>query len=310
MFRIITIRAITALVVGAGIVCCAVRCGPIHPAQPGPPPKTRVKIAVMPRYSPYTMSKSYRPLIKYLREETGYDIRYVSSVGYRGFLSAVESTGADIAFLNPLAYVTLHKTRGAYPLVIALEPDFTVGPPRAQYRGVILARTDAGINSVSDLRGKIIVTGSEMAVAGYLAPKALCRQEGVDIDKEATVAVCPTQEQVIHRLRQGRAQAGFVREGIWEEASTSSLATADIKPIAYTVMYPGWCVCALGDTDQGIAQTVKRALLKLDWRDSRYRAVLKDEVEEIETGLRGFVEADDKEYDSVRDLLQSLKMPY
>lgn len=250
------------------------------------------------------MTKRYMPLVKYLRQETGYDVSYVSAVGYRGFLSAVERTGADLAFVNPVAYVALHKTRGAYPLVMAREPDFTGGPPQAKYQGIILARADSGITRIADLKGKIIATGSETAVAGYLAPKALCRQEGLDIDREATVVVCPTQEDVIKRLRQGRADAGFVREGIWQEAITSSPASTHIRPVAYTMMFPGWCACALGDTDESVAQTVKEALLKLDWSKPQYRVVLD------QAGLRGFVEADDKEYDDVRNLLEDEGIPY
>jgi len=289
--------------VGAVIVCCAVGCGQIHPTKLSLPPKTKVKIAIMPRYSAYTMSRRYMPLVKYLREETGYDVSYVSAVGYRGFLSAVESTDADFAFVNPVAYATLRKTRQAYLLVIALEPDFAGGPPRTKYRGVILARADSGITRIADLRGKIIATGSELAVAGYLAPKALCRQEGLDIDKEATVVVCPSQEQVIDRLRQGRAAAGFVREGIWQEALGES-SGADIKPVAYTMMFPGWCICALGDTDKEVAEAVKQALLNLDWSTPQCRPVL------IQTGLRGFVEIADEEYDVVRSLLTNLRIPY
>ncbi len=283
---------------------CAAGCGPIHPVESAPPPKPVVKIAIMPRYSPYTMTKRYMPLVKYLRQETGYDISYVSAVGYRGFLSAVERADADLVFVNPMAYVTLQKTRGAYPLVIAVEPDFAGGVPRTRYRGVILTRANSGITRIADLKGKIIATGSEMAVAGYLAPKALCRQEGLDIDQDATITVCPTQEDVIKRLRQGRVQVGFVREAIWQEAVTSGSPSTELRPIAYTMMFPGWCVCALGDTDESVAQTAKEALLKLDWSRLQSRTVLG------QAGLRGFVEADDEEYGTVRHLLQSLRMPY
>ena len=304
MSRTAIIRAITGLLLTAAIGWCLGGCGPIHPPKPGPPPKPVVRIAIMPRYSPYTQSQRYRPLVEYLREETGYDIRPRSAVGYRGFLSAVENTDADFALVNPVAYIILRKTRDAYPLAIALEPDFTGGPARAKNRGVILARADSGITSIADLKGKVIATGSEMAVAGYLAPKALCLQHGLDIDKEATVAVCPSQEDVIKRLRQGRAAAGFVREAIWQEAAGSSLLNSDIVPIAYSRMYPGWSVCAVGDVDKGIAETVKRALLALDWDDVAHKEVL------LETGLRGFVETSDEEYNVVRALLTNIRMPY
>jgi len=260
-----------------------------------------VKIAIMPRYSPYRQGKRFMPLIKYLRQETGYNISYVSALGYRNFLSAVESADADFVFANPVVYLILHKTRGAYPLAIATEPDFTGGPPRSQYRGVILARADRGISSIADLKGKVIAVGSEMAVAGHLAPQAVCLQHGLDITTDATVAVCPTQEHVIDRLRRGRADGGFVRENIWQEVAVDN---PGIQPVEYTTMFPGWCVCALGDTDRAVAETLKETLLGLDYRMKEHGQVL------VPTGFRGFIEIGDEEYTSVRELMAAVGVPY
>jgi len=250
------------------------------------------------------MSKRYMPLVKHLRSETSYDIRYISAVGYSSFLSAVEQADADFAFVNPVAYVTLHKTRGAYPLVMTREPDFAGGPPRGTYRGVILARADSGIASIGDLKGKIIASAPQMAVAGYLAPVAVCRRRGLNVSQQATVVACPTQEDVLKRLQGGRADAGFVREDIWREAVVSEAAAVELRPVAYTEPYPGWCICAMGDTSPAVAQMVKRALLGLDWDNPNHKTMLRA------SGLQGFAEASDEQYNGVRRLLAELGVPY
>lgn len=301
MSRNISIRAITGLIAGAVILCCAAGCGPSHRVESAAAPKVSVKIAIMPRYSPYRQGKRFMPLVKYLRQETGYNISYVSAIGYHNFLSAVESADADFVLGNPVVYLMLNKTRGAYPLAIATEPDFTGGPPRSQYRGVILARADRGITRIADLKGKVIAVGSEMAVAGHLAPQDVCLQYGLDITKDATVVVCPTQEHVIDRLRRGRADAGFVREEIWQEVAADN---PGIHPVEYTAMFPGWSVCALGDTDPAVAETLKETLLGLDYRIEEHGKVL------IPTGFRSFVEIGDEEYQSVRELMAALGTPY
>jgi len=244
------------------------------------------------------------PLIRYLSRETGCDVRYISAIGYPGFLSAVEQADADFAFVNPLAYVMLHKTQGAYPLVMTEDPDFAGGPPRATYRGVILARADSGIGSIADLRGNIIAAGPQMAIAGRVAPQALCRRAGVDVTRQATVVGCPTQEDVLKRLQGSRADAGFVREDIWREAVGGGPTGTELIPIAYTEAYPGWCACVMGDTAPAVAQMVKRALLELDWDNPNHKTILRA------TGLRGFVEASDEQYNVVRRLLDELGIPY
>ncbi|MCK4322920.1 MAG: phosphate/phosphite/phosphonate ABC transporter substrate-binding protein [Armatimonadetes bacterium] len=288
----------------ATILCWTTGCGRVHPGEPAVRAQPTVKIAFMPRYSLQTMAKRYMPLVKYLRRETDYDIRYISAVGYSGFLSAVEQADAEFAFVNPVAYVTLHKTRGAYPLVMTQEPDFAGGPPRATYRGVILARADSGISNIADLRGKIIASAPQMAVAGYLAPVAVCRRHGLNVSQQATVVACPTQEDVLKRLQGGRADAGFVREGIWREAVGGGPTGTELSPIAYTETYPGWCICAMGDTDPNMAEALKQKLMDLNREDLAHRNVLRD------AGLHGFVEASDEQYNAVRRLLAEIGVPY
>ncbi len=292
--------AIIGFVVTATLLCWTTGCGRVHPGEPAVRAQPAVKIAIMPRYSLQTMSKRYMPLVKHLRSETSYDIRYISAVGYSSFLSAVEQADADFAFVNPVAYVTLRKTRGAYPLVMTQDPDFAGGPPRATYRGVILVRADSGIANIADLRGNIIASAPQMAVAGYLAPVALCRRQGLNVSRQATVVACPTQEDVLKRLQGGRADAGFVREDIWREAVGGGPTGTELSPIAYTETYPGWCICAMGDTDPAMAEVVKQELLELKWDDGVLGAA----------SLHGFVEASDEQYNIVRRLLAELGIPY
>jgi len=261
-------RAIIAFLVTGLLLCGTTSCRRVHPGEPT------------------------------------YDVRYISAVGYSSFLSAVEQSNAEFAFVNPVAYVSLHKTRGAYPLVVTQAPDFAGGPPLATYRGVILARADSGIANIADLRGKIIASGPQMAVAGYIAPVAVCQRHGLNVSQQATVVTCPTQEDVLKRLQGGKADAGFVREGIWREALASGPEGAKLKPVAYTESYPGWCICAMGDTDPAVAQMVKRALLELDWDNPNHKTTLRA------SGLHGFVEANDEQYDIVRRVLAEIGVPY
>ena len=300
-FGVLTMVGLAAVAV---VLCCVAGCRGIHPLESAAAPRVAVKIAIMPRYGPQSMARRYMPLVKYLRAETGYDITYVSAMCYRDFLGAIERTGADFAFASPIAYVTLHKTQAARPLLVALEPDFAGGPPQPAYRGVILARADSGIAGITDLKGKVIASALKMSLAGYIAPQVLARERGLDLTKEATVAVCPSQEQVIERLCSGRAAAGFLRESVWEEALESGSACANIAPVGYTMLLPGWCVSEMGDTDPVVVQTVKRALLGLDWDNPAHRTILR------ECGLRGFAETSDQQYEPVRRLLERAEIPY
>jgi phosphonate transport system substrate-binding protein len=254
-----------------------------------------VRLCVLPRYSPRSMSQRYAPLAEYLSEATGYDVRYVASLNYETYPKTVEWSGVDIGFHNPLVQVALAKSRGARPLLMATEPT-----GEAWYRGVIIARMAAGIRTLGDLRGKRIATASRLALAGYVAQQALCQDAGVDLDRECAVVLVRGQEQAVAHVAEGRADAAFVAESIWLAAQDTA-AAAKLDIIAYTEYLPGWCVAVFPDANAPAAEAIKQALLALKPPHGR---VLLGPMD-----TSGFVETTEADYEPARRLAAKLDIP-
>ncbi len=291
LIRILSLLTLSGLLAGVAAGCI----GPAPPPQPG---QVRVKISVQPVYSLPLMSQKYSPLIDYLSRETGYEVQFVSAMSYSGYFATLESNQVDIGFQNPIAYVTLTKTRGAYPLAKEIRPD-----GRALYRGVIITHRSSEIKTVHDLRGKKVMIASRRALAGYMAQALLCQENGLDVEQDMKVILAGTQEEVVTGVYHRVAEAGFVREDILPLIA-ERIDLEEIKVIAYTDYFPTWCVAGFRNTDPVIAETVKRALLKLDKEVPEHRKILDA------AGLSGFAEAVDAEYDKVRQLLDRLDIPY
>jgi len=264
----------------------------------GPERPRVVRIAIQPVYSLAVMSGKYRPLIDYLSEETGYRMEQVSSLSQTNYLSAIEGAQADIAFLNPLLYLQAAKTKGAYPLARVINRDGT-----DRYRGVIIARADSGISSLQDLRGCVAMTSSRRGVAGYLAQYQLLRENSIDPDRDLTVVVARTQDEVLRSVFERKVKVGFVRE----DALTTGGPAIDprqMRIIAHTEFFPTWCFVAFKTTDPAVAEAVRQALLSLDAQDAKHRRILE------QAGAAGFVAASDADYDSVRRIVAELDLPY
>jgi phosphate/phosphite/phosphonate ABC transporter binding protein len=258
-----------------------------------------VKVSIQPKYSLSIMSKSYSPIIRYLSEETGYKIRLVSALSYSSYFHTLEANQVDIAFQNPLAYVILQKTRGAYPLVKMIE-FYGID----QYRGMIITHQESGIEKIEELKGKKVAVASRKALGGYLGQALLCQENGIDdVEKELSIVSMRTQDDVVFSVYRQNVDAGFVREDALREVR-GRIDLGKIKFVEHTDYFPAWCVTAFRSTKPEVAEKIKKALLKLDVKTPKQRDILEA------MGVAGFIEAKDSDYKVVRDMMDKLNIPY
>ena len=271
--------------------------GCIAPSPPKPGKKL-VKISVQPIYSLHLMSQRYSPLFRYLADETGYDIRVVSAMSYDNYLPTLEANQVHLGIQNPLAYITLAKTRAAHPLAKMVELN-----GNALYRGIIIARKDSGIQKIEDLRGRTAAASSRRAIGGFFAQAYHCRQHGLDVNKDLRLSFVDTQDGVVNAVYQGKVKVGFVREDALAPLKDRIDLNA-ITAIAHTDYYPTWCVAAFAETPPEVEREITRALLNLDPEKPEHRGILKA------IGIAGFQEASDLDYDILRKALDGLSLPY
>jgi len=258
----------------------------------------KVKMSVLPVYSLPLMTQRFIPLINYLAETTGYKIEYVSTLSYETYLATLESAQVDIGYQNPFIYVILAKTKGAYPLVKAV--DFS---GNSEYRGAIITHISSGIETILSLRGKRVMAASKKAVGGYLAQASLCVQNGIDPEKDLTVILAKSQDEVISKVYQQRVDAGFVREDALR-AMKDKIDLNKIKILSFTEYFPGWCFAAFSHTDKNVAKKIEQALLELNKNNPAHYRIL----ERAEVG--GFIETSDIDYEIIREKAKILKIPF
>jgi len=258
----------------------------------------KVKMSILPVYSLPLMTQRFVPLINYLAETTGYKIEYVSTLSYETYLATLESAQVDIAYQNPFIYVILAKTKGAYPLVKAV--DFS---GNSEYRGAIITHIKSGIETILSLRGKRVMVASKKAVGGYLAQASLCVQNGISPEKDLTIILAKSQDEVISKVYQQRVDAGFVREDALR-AMKDKIDLNKIKILSFTEYFPGWCFAAFSQTDKNVAKKIEQALLELNKNNpAHYRILERAEVS-------GFIKTSDVDYEIIREKAKILKIPF
>ena len=213
----------------------------------------------------------FRPLAEYLAAHLG-------SVGIgRGRVVVVDSLSTMVNELDagkvdiyidspfPVGFVVQHSdTR-------VLLRRFKRGAK--DYRSVLFSRADEGIETLADLRGRVIAFGEPFSTTGYILPKAALVSDGFKLvnfeDPAATVpddeigyVFSNDAENTMVWVLKGKVTAGAVNEDYFQALAGSRIG--ELKILYRSKAVPRNIVCARGDLDPEIVRAVVGVLLGMD----------------------------------------------
>ena len=131
------------------LLACAVLCpstaAPVEEALP-----KELRIVFIAYENPDQLVDDVRPVVAYLEGHLGIGIKHFVAIDYAGVVEALRNKTVDMGFMGALQYVMAHEQSGAYPILGELYNG------ESYYVSRIFVRTDSGIKSPSDLKGKTI----------------------------------------------------------------------------------------------------------------------------------------------------------
>jgi phosphonate transport system substrate-binding protein len=163
-------------------------------------PDSPIRLALVPSQEAGKIINSADKLMAYLHEKTGYSfVAYMPA----NYIVAVEGFGndkADLAVLNTFSYVLARSKYGATAAlkIIRRNGDTTYG-------GQFLTRAGSGIASVRDLHGKRVAFTDPASASGYILPKAMLREQGIEPAQEV---FAQRHDNVVMMIYQGQVDAG------------------------------------------------------------------------------------------------------
>jgi len=141
--------------------------------------KKPITLAVFPCSDVVMNFKKFQPLVKYLKEETGLNIRLVVPEDAAEFERVIKNENINFAFLDPHMYVRFASLFDKGTLLRALTREGATS-----LSGVVIARKDGNINKLENLIGKSVMFGSKLSAAKWVAAKSLFEENGINIDKD------------------------------------------------------------------------------------------------------------------------------
>ncbi len=244
--------------------------------------------------------KRSQPLIRYLERELGMRVRFQFAKDYGAMIEGMEKKIYDLVLLGPKSYVEGHERAGYYAI---LKP---IRHGSATYRSLIIVRKDSGINTLSDLKGKSFCFTDKESASGYLYPKVFLLKGGINPDRDfESVSFIGTHDGVVLNVYHKNFSAG----ACFDDARKSAFKDEpekieELKIIARTPPISNEPFAVRPDLDKELVEKISKAFLKLG-QSPEGRKIL--EALYPGTGLEGYAEARDSDYDVVREMEKLLK---
>jgi phosphonate transport system substrate-binding protein len=264
------------------------------------PVPQKITYAYLPQYSQQVSLERHQDLVSFLKEKTGLDMVQVFPEDFDDHMKKVGSGEIDISFSNPFVYIKIAHLYGAEAFARIIEKE-----GNEMFRGEICVRKDSPIQSIADLKGKRIMAVSLSSAGGYLFQKAMLLEAGIDPDEDLTVDFAKgvgKQEEAFLAVYSGDCDACFVREGTRTVVMKDKVDISKVRVLAYTPWYPGWVYAGRKGLDPDIVNTIKSAMLMLDFKDPEDKVILE------KAKFVKIVSSEDKDFDSIRKLATRLNL--
>ena len=128
-----------------------------------------VSLAFTPSQESATIATNGAAIKAALEKATGLAWKVTTMTSYAAQVEGMCSGSIDVGFFAPLQMTLLLSKSCGTPVLGALRKDDT-GALATTYKSQILVRTDSGINSLADLKGKKFAFVDALSASGYVYP--------------------------------------------------------------------------------------------------------------------------------------------
>jgi phosphonate transport system substrate-binding protein len=190
----------------------------------------------------------------------------------------IQGKAVDLYLESAYATFTINQQTGAKLLLRRWKNGV------AEYRTLLLAKTDNGLTQLKDLLGKMIVLEDSGSTSGYFLPKAFLMKEGFRVVEKSSfstpvsaqeigyVSSHGSEKNIINWILMGRVSAGPLNSSDFDSLGRKTKNQFSI--LAETEKLPHNLVSVRKDLDAALVQRVKTILLTMH-QDSAGQKALK-----------------------------------
>ncbi len=237
--------------------------------------RKKVNILVIAIYGVEIAKDEWQPTIDYLQSslpQYDFNLIPVPPNELEHIKELVAGQTIDFVITQPAIYVDLELNFGISRILT-----MTKKGGLSEFGSTLITRSDSGIETIKDLRGKTIGAVAKLGFGGWLVGYKEMLAHGFDPYKDAKeVKFLGDQTKEIHAVLDGVVDAAVIRTGVLEKFAESHRINLDdfrvLAPKNYpdfpllvsSELYPEWALAKTRNSSNELSKAVALALLSLE----------------------------------------------
>ena len=234
--------------------CALVAFGAISHAQ------TVLRVTTIPEEAATEQVRKFTPLAKYLEKQLGTKVEFTPVSDYPAAVEALVGKKVDLVWFGGFTHVQASLRSGGKIIPIAQREEDT------RFQSVFIAKTDSGIRSLADMKGKQVSFGSQSSTSGHLMPRSFLLQAGLNPEKDfRRIAYSGAHDATIASVVSGKVDAAALDITVWRKFVGEGKVDTKAVDVFYTTpayFNYNWSVHA--DMPVALRERIAKALLDLN----------------------------------------------
>jgi phosphonate transport system substrate-binding protein len=252
MFRPVELRARRALLAGL-LATVASASLPAFAQQV-------FRVTTIPEEAATEQVRKFTPIAAYLEKKLGMKVEFTPVSDYPAAVEALVNKKVDLVWFGGFTHVQAQIRSGGKVIPIAQREEDT------KFQSVFIAKTDSGIKTLADMKGRQVSFGSQSSTSGHLMPRSNLLAAGINPEKDfRRVAYSGAHDATIASVVSGKVDAAALDITVWRKFVAENKVDTKAVDVFFTTppfFNYNWSVHA--DMPADLREKVKKALLDLD----------------------------------------------
>ena len=219
-----------------------------------------LRVTTIPEEAATEQVRKFTPIANYLEKRLGMKVEFTPVTDYPAAVEALVNKKVDLVWFGGFTHVQAQIRSGGKIVPIAQREEDT------RFQSVFIAKTDSGIKTLADLRGKQVSFGSQSSTSGHLMPRANLMANNVFPEKDfQRVAYSGAHDATIASVVSGRVDAAALDITVWRKFVDEKRVDTNAVNVFFTTppyFNYNWSVHA--DMPVELRNRVQQALISLD----------------------------------------------
>lgn len=229
------------------------------------------RVTTIPEEAATEQIRKFTPLATYLEKALSVKVEFTPVSDYPAAVEAMVNKKVDLVWFGGFTFVQANLRSGGKVVPLAQREE------DAKFQSVFIAKTDSGIKSLADMKGKQVSFGSQSSTSGHLMPRSFLLAANINPEKDfRRIAYSGAHDATIASVVSGKVDAAALDITVWRKFVTEN--KVDTKAVDVFFTTPGyfnynWSMHA--DTPPALQARVKAALLALDPANPEHAEILR-----------------------------------